>query len=272
MQRKPNDLTLVLTGNAIVTQEFAKLEDWRVCAVDNDPNSNSTLTKDILKLDPSADLPFVPDFIWASPPCQTYSKLAGGRHRGMKPGTFNRTEASHHHDKLFTKMVEIIKWAKVRGFIILLRWFSMKASLLSAFCVVKLTFRKTTLLQKKHPHLIVVIENPVGLLQHMPLMQELENMIPELSMLRIHYCAFGRDEKKPTHLWTNDSRLRNDLSKFTCKKRCQLRDRDAHIPTRELMKDYDVGSIPDMLAREVAHQVDASLLRQDIRFEPASEP
>lgn len=60
--------------------------------------------------------------------------------------------------------------------------------------------------KKKMPHLVVVIENPVGLLSKMSLMKELEKVLG-LYRCTVDYCAFGRSDKKPTHLWTNVSQL-----------------------------------------------------------------
>jgi site-specific DNA-cytosine methylase len=107
---------------------------WNISSIDLAAGSNATLKKNILYVKPE-ELHDVPDFIWASPPCETYSNLAGGRHRNVKTGEYEKTEKAKHHNSLFTKMVEIMNWAR--------RW---------------------------HPHLIVVIENPVGCLQNMPLM------------------------------------------------------------------------------------------------------
>lgn len=56
--------------------------------------------------------------------------------------------------------------------------------------------------RSKNPHLIVVIENPVGLMQKMPLMDEIRSAFG-LEYTIVHYCAFGRDDKKPTLLFTN---------------------------------------------------------------------
>jgi hypothetical protein len=49
-----------------------------------------------------------------------------------------------------------------------------------------------------------VIENPKALLCHMPLMLELEQTLG-LHRTTMDYCAFGRSDKEPTHLWTNVS-------------------------------------------------------------------
>ena len=58
--------------------------------------------------------------------------------------------------------------------------------------------------KRLNPHLIVVIENPAGLMKHMPLTKEFEEVM-NLYLTRVDYCAFGRSDKKPTHLWTNVS-------------------------------------------------------------------
>ena len=69
----------------------------------------------------------------------------------------------------------------------------------------------------KHPHLIVVIENPKCLLQDMPLMKELEGSLG-LEKALVHYCAFVHDGDKSTHLWMNDFVLRPILAELTGEK------------------------------------------------------
>lgn len=65
-------------GCNIVSQEFAE-HKWRVRSIDNCPKSYATDQVDIMKLK-YEDIGFVPDFIWASPPCFTYSNMAGKQH------------------------------------------------------------------------------------------------------------------------------------------------------------------------------------------------
>ena len=56
-------------------------------SVDINNFKNIDLVKDIEFLQ-KEDIPFLPDFIWASPPCTTYSIAAIGYHRDMgKPKT-----------------------------------------------------------------------------------------------------------------------------------------------------------------------------------------
>jgi site-specific DNA-cytosine methylase len=100
----------------------------------------------------------------------TLFSISGGRHRSSE-NEFEKTKEALEQNHLFTKMVRIIHQTKA-----------------------------------VHPHLVVVIENPRGLLQSMPLMKELESSM-ELQKVEVHYCAFGRGDQKPTHLWTNVSQI-----------------------------------------------------------------
>ena len=154
-------------GQGIITQEFCGRQ-WLVKSIDSDPKSYATNVIDIMKATYD-DIGYVPDFIWASPPCQTCSNLGGGMHRCASSGEFEKTQEAHDHNYLFTQMMYIIKWAKA-----------------------------------KNPHLIVVIENPQGQMAKMPLMIEFMRSF-NLYKSTIDYCAFDRCDKKPTNLWTNVS-------------------------------------------------------------------
>lgn len=88
----------------------------------------------------------------------------------MARGEYELTPQAHEQNYLFAKMAHIMHQAKA-----------------------------------KNPHLIVVIENPSGgCLKDMPLMKELESSLG-IERTEIDYCAFGREDKKPTSLWTNVS-------------------------------------------------------------------
>lgn len=103
-------------------------------SVDIDENSNATRVVDILDLKVK-ELPFVPDFIWISFDCSTYSNAAGGKHRCARKGRYEKTTRAKINNLVFLAAVRICKWAR-----------------------------------SLHPHLVVAIENPVGQLQRMPLM------------------------------------------------------------------------------------------------------
>jgi len=157
----------LFSGCGSVSQEFAQ-RLWRVRSIDNDPKSNATDKVDVMKLQ-YCDIGMVPDSIWASPPCFTYSHLAGGKHRSPKLGEFEKTPEAHLSNEFLARVLHIARWAR-----------------------------------HYNPHLIIVIENPHALLQKMPLMDEVVNQLG-LHAAVVDYCAFGRYDKKPTQLWTNVS-------------------------------------------------------------------
>ena len=64
------------------TESFSKVARERgheVFTIDNDSQFNPDLCKDILEVTPE-DIPFKPDVIWASPPCQCFSIASVYRH------------------------------------------------------------------------------------------------------------------------------------------------------------------------------------------------
>ena len=209
-----------------------------VQSIDSFEASNATLKKSILDVDLEEDLEFVPDFIWASPPCQTYSILAGGAHRSVKDGELDRSPQAREHNYYFLKMTEIMRWAR-----------------------------------RKHPHLIVVIENPVGMLKRMPLMEEFTEEFG-LYSTTVDYCAFGRDEKKPTMLWTNDYRLRSHLSQYRCSEMCPFgkSGRNHLVSVQSSGREYDFSVIPQPLAEDVADYVNSKFCLDNVRRTQASDP
>lgn len=180
------------------------------------------------------DLDFVPDCIWASPPCETYSNLSGGVHRSVTNGQLEKSDEARKHNFFFQRMTEIMHWAK-----------------------------------EKHPHLIVVIENPVGSLKSMPLMKEFTRTFG-LYCNTVHYCAFGRDDKKPTNIWTNDFGLKSTLSEFTCDNKCPYFGGMHPINVRQHGYLYDSASIPQPLAEEVAEYINSKFYHDRIRYKPAA--
>jgi len=80
------------------------------------------------------DLPFVPDMVWASPDCTTYSIAAISTHRN---GTEPKSEYAKKCDRVNANFISVIN-----------------AALL------------------KNPNMVFFIENPRGMLRKMPFMQE----------------------------------------------------------------------------------------------------
>ena len=159
----------LFSGLGIVSQAFADRR-FRVQSIDNDHKSNATMLVDIMKLR-YEDIGMVPDFLWISLPCHTYSRLPGTIHRDLKADKLEKTAEAHFHNRILLQVKCIIEWV-----------------------------------QKKHPHLIVVIENPEANLRKMPLMKEIETRLG-LKKTTVHYCAVGATEKKPTNLWSNVSQV-----------------------------------------------------------------
>lgn len=86
--------------------KMAETLGFEVFSVDIRSFDGIDLAKDILELE-RADIPFVPDVIWASPVCTTYSIAAISHHRnGVEP----KSDFAKVSDKLLEKTLEILTW------------------------------------------------------------------------------------------------------------------------------------------------------------------
>jgi len=84
----------------------AESKGWEVFSVDVEPFEGIDLVKDIEFLERS-DIPFIPDVIWASPPCTTYSLAAISHHRHS---IIPMSDAAVKADRLLAKTIEIFSW------------------------------------------------------------------------------------------------------------------------------------------------------------------
>lgn len=117
--------------------KVARRRGWKVISVDNDPAHKPTHAVDILRL-PYKELP-VPDFVWASPPCTTYSHAANWvHHREAGTGRALSRDAQHA-DRLVRHTLNMIRY-----------WL------------------------QRNPELRFCIENPRGYLRILPEMRGLE--------------------------------------------------------------------------------------------------
>ncbi len=122
------NLLELFAGSRSIGKEADKL-GFNTFSTDFVPFPNLNHVGDILDLKRS-DIPFMPDIIWASPPCTTYSIAAISHHRNSRGGAY-KTMAAKTADLICEKVWEIISW-----------------------------FPKAT----------YFIENPVGLMRKMPFM------------------------------------------------------------------------------------------------------
>ena len=136
--------------------------------------------RDYMDMDIKKDPPFVPDIIWASPDCAAFSIAAASLHfdsSSNKP----KTEKAEKAIRLIEKLIEDIK------------------HILSI-----------------NPECRFYIENPVGKLQFLECMKPgFFNPIPNFKVWKIDQCQYGREFKKPTHIFTNATTPFNKI--LTCK-------------------------------------------------------
>eukprot|EP00539_Tryblionella_compressa_P007495 CAMPEP_0178774030 /NCGR_PEP_ID=MMETSP0744-20121128/23417_1 /TAXON_ID=913974 /ORGANISM="Nitzschia punctata, Strain CCMP561" /LENGTH=157 /DNA_ID=CAMNT_0020430865 /DNA_START=8 /DNA_END=481 /DNA_ORIENTATION=+ len=131
--------------------------------------------------------------------------MAGGLHRKNEAGKYELTPEARENNRFLAQLYAIMRWAK-----------------------------------SKNPHLIVVIENPVGLLR-----------------------------KKPTHLWTNDFKLHSTLSEYRCETKCPYFGGIHPVGARANGHQFNAAAIPEALAEEVADEVHSRF--QDLRIRKTPE-
>jgi hypothetical protein len=164
----PPKLLELFAGRKSISKIASKL-GWQTFTSDIAEKFGTDYTVDILNFDVQK-VPFIPDVIWASPVCTTYSLAAISHHRtGKKP----KTDLAFLSDKMVIKTQEII-----RHFLEL------------------------------NPNLIFYIENPRATLRKMPFMRvgEMfsENIIDIPFRDTVTYCQYGDRAMKPTDIWHNN--------------------------------------------------------------------
>ena len=127
------NLLELFAGSRSVGKVGKKL-GFNVFSVDWEPYENINLVGDIGKLQ-IMDIPFIPDVVWASPDCTTYTIAACSTHRNntIEP----KTEYAKRCDETNQHFINLIKeWLKI------------------------------------NPDMIFFIENPRGMMRKMPFMLE----------------------------------------------------------------------------------------------------
>ena len=162
------------------TGSAGKAFNGKVISLDNEEKYKPDILTDILKWD-YKKIP-TPDYIWASPPCSSFTNMAltKDKYHRVAPRVRNvdtmrpLAPSAVLGDKLLKKTIEII------------RYFS-----------------------KKNPRLRWVIENPHGSMWKSPLMMGL----PKYETHNTYYCLYGDKRKKPTDFFSN---VKLTLKKGNC--------------------------------------------------------
>lgn len=149
-------------------------------------------------------LDFIPDFVWASPDCAAFSVAAGAKH--FDSGSIEpKTEKAK-------QSIEVVK--------------KLHADLL--------------FLTKLNPKLIFWIENPVGKMEWLPFMKTgLFQQIDNFRVVQLDQCAYGREFRKATHIFTNDQFL---IGKKCIGKNCHHAKGDSFNNGYGNLKSFGSGS------------------------------
>lgn len=168
------------------------------------------------------DVPFVPDVVWASPDCTTYSIAAVSKHR--KNSVEPVSEYAIKCDTVNQHWISLIK-----------KWLEI------------------------NPNMVFFIENPRGMLRHMPFMKEFNRHT-------VWYCKYGDDRAKPTDIWTNSKTWtpREECHNYKYDKEGNIIDRHCHhesarrgakTGTQGRQDSYNRSKIPYELCMEILKSV-----------------
>lgn len=168
------------------------------------------LVKDIRKMKP-VDIPFVPDVIWASPPCTSFSVASMWRH-----------------------------WEKTGGIHV-----PKTETALEGVELVRRTLWLIWHFQMLNPNLVWYMENPRGLLRKMPVVQHLP------IRYTVSYCQYGDSRMKPTDIWTNNQNWQPRPMCRPGSSCHIPAPRRSHTGTQGLKNSFERSKIPHELCLEI---------------------
>ncbi len=165
---------------------------------------------DVLGFDYSK-VPFVPDVIWASPPCTGFSVASCWRHWKTENGVSTPlTDTALLGIKLVKKTLKIIEHYK-----------------------------------KINPNLIWYLENPRGKLRKMDFMQNLP------IRQTVTYCQYGDFRMKPTDIWTNNECWNPKPKCSPGSNCHESAPRGTHTGTQGMSSSFEKSKIPHELCLEI---------------------
>jgi hypothetical protein len=149
------------------TKSFTKVaaaQGFLTYTLDNDKQHNPDICGSILDFSVN-DLPYVPQILWASPPCTAFSVASMGKHwLGDKNSREPKSDTARLGLQMLTRTIEIITELKPPV------WF---------------------------------IENPRGMMRKVIDEIFAAHGITDYCRKSIAYCQYGDNRQKPTDVWTN---------------------------------------------------------------------
>tara|TARA_R110002110_G_scaffold171114_5_gene373381 strand:+ start:839 stop:1480 length:642 start_codon:yes stop_codon:yes gene_type:complete len=165
-----------------------------------------------------SDCPFVPDVIWASPPCTGFSVAAIGRN-WVKGEIFTpKTESARLGVEILDATLDLI-----------------------------------TEFIKINPEVIWFIENPRGKMRKSPRLKEISHFMIRRT---VTYCQYGDERMKPTDIWTNNFSWKPRPSCKNGDPCHVAAPRGSQTGTQGLKGNYERSKIPQELCLEIIKECD----------------
>ena len=194
----------------------------KVFSTDFEPFEGIDYVVDVLEFD-YTKVPFVPDVIWASPPCTGFSVASAWKHwKGQGENSIPITDTAWLGIQLVKKTLEIIEYY-----------------------------------QSLNPELIWYIENPRGKLRWMSFMQNLP------IRHTVTYCQYGDNRMKPTDIWTNNPKWKPRpmcKPRSSCHRSAP---RGSYSGTQGMSSSYERSKVPHELCLEVLSTLMESRITHD---------
>lgn len=159
----------------------------------------------------------IPDVIWASPPCTTFSVASLGHHwTGGKNAYVPKTDKCRNNIDVVKKSNSIIRY-----------------------------------FLHKNPNMLYYIENPRGVLRKLHFMSWTEYR------RTIWYCQYGDQRAKPTDIWTNDFNWIPRAVCKNGNPNCshERAPRGSKTGTQGLKGNYERSIVPSELCKEILNGV-----------------